>query len=513
MEVSGQKALKDKNIEHCSFCEDYDITTYADGYCLECEVYICDACFVKHKGRRVNRNHSLVNVEDSNSVKAKVDDTYDTCQYHIGEPVKFYCSKHDQVCCGDCTVLNHNGCKMEFISKKAETFENSPDCKNLREGLNKCKTEAEDSVSLIATNRQQLSDLYETFVRDVETFAGKILERINSMKKKVLNQAKDVMLNNKRKMDDIQKETNDLIAEISHQISLLDSKKDQPNKLFVTSLLVKPELKRTQHNIDIIKKKNAVTKYIFKRDQKLEEMMKESKGIGLLLEHQETSNLYQKEYKQTSSVEEAKVKDPLYKVETKVSPGELEDCDICLCGITEPKRLYCGHAFCKECIEQQSKFAEKCPTCAHVFGEITGDQPDGTMDVYVKRYPQLSGYYSCDTIVITYTFQDGKQRENHPNPGKWYKGIQTRAYLPDTKEGRKIAKMLKVAFERKLVFTIGSSRTTGQEGVITWNDIHHKTDSRPHTQFGYPDPTYLERVKDELAAKGVTENDISGVIL
>ncbi|XP_060584248.1 E3 ubiquitin-protein ligase DTX3L-like [Ruditapes philippinarum] len=199
--------------------------------------------------------------------------------------------------------------------------------------------------------------------------------------------------------------------------------------------------------------------------------------------------------------------------DTKASAGELEDCVICLDGIKEPKRLDCGHTFCEECIEQHFKFAQKCPTCGHVCGKITGDQPDGTIDVYVNRFPRLTGYNSYETIVITYTFQDGKQREDHPNPGKWYKGIQRRAYLPNNKEGRKIAKMLKVAFERKLVFTIGSSRTTGQEGVITWNDIHHKTDSRPHTQFGYPDPTYLERVKDELAAKGVTENDITDVTL
>ena len=45
--------------------------------------------------------------------------------------------------------------------------------------------------------------------------------------------------------------------------------------------------------------------------------------------------------------------------------------------------------------------------------------------------------------------------------------------------------MLKIAFERKLVFTIGNSRTTGAEGVITWNDIHHKTDQKPNTQYVY----------------------------
>ena len=28
-------------------------------------------------------------------------------------------------------------------------------------------------------------------------------------------------------------------------------------------------------------------------------------------------------------------------------------------------------------------------------------------------------------------------------------------------------------------------------------------------RFGYPDPTYLDRVKEELAVKGVTEEDVN----
>ena len=37
-----------------------------------------------------------------------------------------------------------------------------------------------------------------------------------------------------------------------------------------------------------------------------------------------------------------------------------------------------------------------------------------------------------------------------------------------------------------------------------WNGIHHKTNTGGgSSNFGYPDPTYLERVKEELASKGL----------
>lgn len=47
--------------------------------------------------------------------------------------------------------------------------------------------------------------------------------------------------------------------------------------------------------------------------------------------------------------------------------------------------------------------------------------------------------------------------------------------MPNNKEGSQILKLLYKAFENGLTFTIGNSRTTGADDVITWNDIHHKT--------------------------------------
>jgi len=47
--------------------------------------------------------------------------------------------------------------------------------------------------------------------------------------------------------------------------------------------------------------------------------------------------------------------------------------------------------------------------------------------------------------------------------------------LPDNKQGREVLSLLKLAFERKLIFTVGKSVTTGAEWVIVWNGIHHKT--------------------------------------
>lgn len=71
-------------------------------------------------------------------------------------------------------------------------------------------------------------------------------------------------------------------------------------------------------------------------------------------------------------------------------------------------------------------------------------------------------------------------------------------------EGDEILALFTIAFERKLILTVGFSPTRNIDNVVCWNGIHHKTNQTGGaTGYGYPDETYLERVKEELKLKNV----------
>ena len=158
------------------------------------------------------------------------------------------------------------------------------------------------------------------------------------------------------------------------------------------------------------------------------------------------------------------------------------------------------HFFHIECIGNLigNNTSFKCPNCLHIYGILTGNMPNGTFNAYKSNSPKCSGF-NCDTIIINYHFPNG--------PG--YTGTSRTSYLPNNKEGREVLALLKVAFDRKLTFTVGTSVTTGRKNTVVWNGIHHKTSvyGGP-TRFGYPDNTYFNRVKEELASKGVTQESI-----
>ncbi|XP_074869908.1 putative E3 ubiquitin-protein ligase DTX2 isoform X3 [Carettochelys insculpta] len=218
-----------------------------------------------------------------------------------------------------------------------------------------------------------------------------------------------------------------------------------------------------------------------------------------------------------------------YVEELRGAPAD-EDCIICMEKLASPsgyndacegktikpeavgQLTKCQHAFHLLCVLAMYVNGNKdgslqCPSCKTIYGEKTGTQPKGKMEV--STFTQsLPGHEDCGTIQIVYHISRGIQGPEHPSPGMPYtaRGFPRYCYLPDNEKGRKVLDLLRVAWKRRLIFTVGTSSTTGESNTVVWNEIHHKTEMDTNLSgHGYPDPNYLDNVLGELAAQGVTE--------
>ncbi|XP_065121382.1 E3 ubiquitin-protein ligase DTX4-like [Paramisgurnus dabryanus] len=235
-----------------------------------------------------------------------------------------------------------------------------------------------------------------------------------------------------------------------------------------------------------------------------------------------------KQARQGGTPEEV-VKSYLQKVR---NPPE-EDCTICMealggpsgykgPGVTSASRTEsvgrltkCGHVYHQQCLVAMYTNGNKdgsmqCPTCKTIYGVKTGNQPPGKMEYHVIPH-SLPGHPDCKTIRIIYNIPPGIQGPGHPNPGKPFnsRGFPRHCYIPDNEKGRKVLSMLLVAWDRRLIFSVGSSSTTGESDTVIWNEIHHKTEFGSNlTGHGYPDPCYLDNVLEEIKAQGVTEDEV-----
>ena len=212
-----------------------------------------------------------------------------------------------------------------------------------------------------------------------------------------------------------------------------------------------------------------------------------------------------------------------------------ETCPICITSLLEPADIdvptkshssklphdtvcalqKCSHLFHVVCIGTMldsmgnmklNEHSLSCPICQTIHGVKTGDQPvTGTMNTRVEGY-SVPGHEGHQTIVIRYHFSDGMSET-----GTMYKaaGFPRVCYIPDSPEGRIVLQLLRLAWKRRLIFTIGTSVTTGRQNCIVWNNIHHKTEPHSNTSgHGFPDPNFLKNIKMELGVQGVTEDEL-----
>lgn len=185
-------------------------------------------------------------------------------------------------------------------------------------------------------------------------------------------------------------------------------------------------------------------------------------------------------------------------------------CSVCLEGFSEGRpalrlhRCHPGHYYHDACIKMSLSANMKCPNCSTLYGMPCGGQPAGRMAITLQPFQLPGEPDSFGTYMIAYQFPSGLQGPRHPSPGTPYAGTSRRAFIPGTPRGRQVLRKFLRAWDARLLFTVGTSVTTGKPNCVIWNGIHHKTNvSGGPCQFGFPDATYLDSVEAELAGVGI----------
>ncbi|CAH3022642.1 unnamed protein product [Porites evermanni] len=166
-----------------------------------------------------------------------------------------------------------------------------------------------------------------------------------------------------------------------------------------------------------------------------------------------------------------------------------------LCSYNSSKQM----SSCFHHTMQSLGYCVSCQYSRDLGGRILfGDQPDGHMSWRTEPRNFLPGNEDYGTIIISCNFDRGVQGEHHPNPGVPYYCYFCTFYLPDNEEGRELSVLLRRAFNANHMFTIA-------ENSIVRNGLELKTSLQGGpSNYGYPDPGYLNRLKRQLADKGFT---------
>ncbi|XP_052073658.1 uncharacterized protein LOC127711596 [Mytilus californianus] len=181
-----------KKALNCGPCDYKHETKSAVKWCTDCTEALCSTCFEAHKSLKVSRNHSVIAIEDHNTLHGIILDLPETqrCDLH-GKLSEYFCPLHDQVVCIKCIQTKHNQCTGWLpISEAADGVKSSVSKETISQDLedvirnfeelidnhekeqianqNACKILKGKASKVVQSIIQKVKDLEAEFVNTVE---------------------------------------------------------------------------------------------------------------------------------------------------------------------------------------------------------------------------------------------------------------------------------------------------------------------------------------------------------
>ncbi|XP_060576981.1 uncharacterized protein LOC132734294 [Ruditapes philippinarum] len=282
MEVSGRRGSPDI-IRSCQPCKGDGDTVQAEGYCENCNEFICSSCIKAHRKLAGTKNHVIKSKDEMPTVlSTQSAPCTELCDVHMNEIVKFYCQDHDSVGCGDCMVLEHTSCKVQLVSDVSCNYDNGDDLvrikhriKHLQKNLDSCKQELKSS--LITADEIKI-----TILKEIKTFRKEMDNYLDRVEKDLIQEVEKISASDIAKQQTIQGRCVALNDEIEQFKRKKEQFADNINNLFVTSKQILKKLQRCNEINEEISSKSQITTLKFAPSKELKDLKMQNMCLGNL---------------------------------------------------------------------------------------------------------------------------------------------------------------------------------------------------------------------------------------
>ncbi|WAR13705.1 GBP1-like protein [Mya arenaria] len=256
----------------------------AHGFCNNCNEYMCPSCIKVHGKLTATKHHNVLGKQKMPThypARKKAPDVscLELCKDHPPEAIKFFCPTHAQLCCGDCIVLDHRACKIDYIPRVAPSFTASSEFKAIVKKVETLEVACTNSERNLEAHEQSVLELNIIEIKKIQAFRVEINEYLDKQEKALI-----------KFMDDAKKKDTDCIRRWREDINaakltLAETKsrlKDQntASNIYIAARHAENLLNDIQTMIMKAKTENLLTGYKFCRDKKTEELLSWNDALG-----------------------------------------------------------------------------------------------------------------------------------------------------------------------------------------------------------------------------------------
>ncbi|XP_052816151.1 uncharacterized protein LOC128242833 isoform X2 [Mya arenaria] len=292
MEVSGKR--RDPDLDkgsagttvYCQPCEEEGKRAVAQGFCQTCQEDMCDPCIKAHKKFKVSRNHIMLSKDKmpSSYPSTKQSDIGVTkyCRKHPNEMIKFYCPTHSDLGCGDCVVIGHRTCKVDYIDDVSKDFTNGREFRELEPSIKR----AEDLLSGCISKVKELFDEVEHHYKDeidrLRMFRAEINTYLDRREKELLGNIQKMKTEDESVLTELKTDCELAKCGLVVTKTELTSCDVSYNQRYVTARRAQKELREIHDKMQKMAGRLKAQKYRFVKDADTEGLLESKMGLGSL---------------------------------------------------------------------------------------------------------------------------------------------------------------------------------------------------------------------------------------
>ncbi|XP_052818278.1 uncharacterized protein LOC128244302 [Mya arenaria] len=292
MEVPGKK--RDPDLDkgsadatvYCQPCEEGGKHVVAEGFCQTCEEYMCVSCIEYHKRLKISRNHVLLSKDKMPSFypftkQSAIADT-DYCNNHPKEMIKFYCPTHGELGCGECVVLDHRSCKVDYIADVAKEFVTGNEFKELEPSIKRAEDILSGSISNVNDLFGDVKDQSKVQMDKLRKFRAEINAYLDRREKELLDNIEKVKTEDENLLTALKTDCELMKTGLEAIWTEMTSGVVSTNQQYVAARRGQKELRGIYDEMEKITGRMKARKYRFTKDADTEGLLRSKMGLGTL---------------------------------------------------------------------------------------------------------------------------------------------------------------------------------------------------------------------------------------
>ncbi|XP_052816144.1 uncharacterized protein LOC128242831 [Mya arenaria] len=292
MEVSGKRRDPDLNkgsddtTVYCQPCEEEGKRSVAQGFCQTCQEYMCDPCIKAHKKFKVSRNHIMLSKDMMPSFypSTKQSDIGVTeyCKTHPNEMIKFYCPTISDLGCGDCVVIGHRSCKVDYIADVSKDFTNGREFRELEPSIKREEDLISGCISKVMKLFEEVEQQSKYVIDRLRKFRAEINTYLDRREKELLGNIQKVKTDDESVLTELKTDCELAKNGLVTTRTELTSGDVPDNQRYVTARRAQKELREIHDKMEKMAGRMKVRRCRFFKDADTEGLLESKMGIGTL---------------------------------------------------------------------------------------------------------------------------------------------------------------------------------------------------------------------------------------